>query len=26
VYIYQLKVRTIDGETVKKIEKLVILK
>ncbi|MDA3953301.1 MAG: type IX secretion system sortase PorU [Bacteroidales bacterium] len=26
VYIYQLKVRTIDGETVKEIEKLVILK
>ncbi len=26
VYIYQIKVRTIDGETVKKIEKLVILK
>ena len=26
VYVYQLKVKTIDGETVKKIEKLVILK
>lgn len=26
VYIYQIKVRTIDGETVKEIEKLVILK
>lgn len=26
VYIYQLKVRTTDGESVKKIEKLVILK
>ncbi|MFC2096333.1 type IX secretion system sortase PorU, partial [Bacteroidota bacterium] len=26
VYIYQIKIRTIDGETVKKIEKLVILK
>ncbi|NOQ27768.1 MAG: type IX secretion system sortase PorU [Bacteroidales bacterium] len=26
VYIYQLKVRTVEGETVKKIEKLVVLK
>jgi hypothetical protein len=26
VYIYQVKVRTMDGETVTKIEKLVILK